>query len=71
LLSAPAHRRSTRPLLAIDRPPPLAFATKQPLLQISNATAGVLQIALQGLLTLFGTFNLALQMPAVVGFLLR
>jgi hypothetical protein len=58
-------------LLAIDYPPPLAFATKQPLLQISNATARVLQIVPQGLLTLLGTFTLALQTPAVIGFLFR
>jgi len=57
--------------LAINHPPPLALTSKQPLLEISNATARVLQIALQGLRTLFGTFYLALQTPAVVGFLLR
>jgi hypothetical protein len=71
LLAAPAHRVSTARLLALDDPLPLAFTTKQPLLQISNATAGVPKIAPQGLLTLLGSFTLALQPSAVVLFLLR
>ena len=45
LLSAPAHRRSTVPVLSIDDPMPLALTTEQPLLQISNAPARILQIA--------------------------
>ncbi len=71
LLAAPAHRDSTARLLAVDDPLPLAFTTKQPLLQVSNATAGVLKIAPQGLLTLLGSFTLALRPSAVVLLLLR
>ena len=71
LLAAPAYRRGTARLLSLDDPTTLAFTTEQPLLQISNASAGVLQIAPQGLLTLLGTVALALQTPAIVRFLLR
>jgi hypothetical protein len=60
LLATPTYRRLATLLLVLDDRAAFALTTKQPLLQVSNAPAGVLQVAPQGLLTLLGRFTLAL-----------
>jgi len=71
LLAALARRRSPGGLLILRHCRTLTLARKQPMLQIPDPSARLLQLPTQGLFAQLCLFGLTLQLPTLLGLQFR